>query len=579
MVVVRPTGIDLVTAGRLTRRVPRPVGDLTLAALGRYLPSPWLSISDGTARLAAALVLTPGTTLDIGGDVRLVKLAGGSSLPEAAPLYTGGGRLVLHGVTITSADRAFQQALPPAAGRPFIVVSTGGRLEATDTTVSDLGTPPNDAVSRPGVQFTTGSSGALVRTSLLRNGTGLHLHESQDVRMENLTIRESVGEGLVLHSDRGTTMSGIRAEYNGSDGVRVTGTGTGRPVTGIATVGNGGFGIAAVKLTTTRITGVATFGDRSGGLEISQSRDVTVTDSTATDEPIGVFTHLGSTNIPLDRLTITGGRRGVEIEKTTTYLTLTASTIAGCRVAGVGIGGSEVELRDVSVRDSGSGIRVERGAHGVTAVGLRLSGGRDGVVATRGTTRVVLHNITVYGVENDAVRTFSPDTRILGGTITGATTGITAAAATTISGTSITLVTDGIRARSTDSLRADNVDVDAVAVGIDAAPDSPVLLSGSRIHALEAVRGRVTQQGANDVSLPPLNLLRAIGIPMILLAVILELVHSGRQRRSGGSVRGTAPPLRGAASSLTGASVTSAHLMRVADDRLTSTCRLVRWVP
>ena len=94
---------------------------------------------------------------------------------------------------------------------------------------------------------------------------------------------------------------------------------------------------------------------------------------------------------------------------------------------------------------------------------------------------MVLHNLHAYGVENDAVRTFSPDARILGGTITGATTGITAGAATTISGTTITLVNTGIRARSTGLVHAEGVDVDATAVGIDVAPGSPFLLTGSGV--------------------------------------------------------------------------------------------------
>jgi hypothetical protein len=260
----------------------------------------------------------------------------------------------------------------------------------------------------------------------------------------------------------------------------------------------------------------------------------------------------------LDRLTITGGRRGVVVEKTTKHLTVQASTITQARVAGIAVGGTEVGLREVSVRDSRTGIRVERGASGVTAVGLRLAGGQDGVVATPGTTRLVLHNLTASGIKNDAVRTFSPDARILGGTITGATTGITAGAPTTISGTSITLVNDGVRARSTGLVQVDGVDVHAIAVGIDVAPGSPVALTGSRVTALEAVRGHLTQQSDNDLSLPPLNLLAAIGIPFIVLALVLELVHTVRRRRSGEGTRRWSPPILPTASPSTGPSAGSA---------------------
>jgi hypothetical protein len=166
--------------------------------------------------------------------------------------------------------------------------------------------------------------------------------------------------------------------------VRVTGASADRPVTGITTVGNGNFGVAAIGASGTQIVGVTSSGDLAGGLEVSQSRDVTVPDFTATDEPVGVFTHLGSTNTMLDRLRITGGRRGLVIDKTANQLTMQASTIAGATVAGVAVSGTQVELRDLSVSDSRTGVRVERGATDVSAVDLTVSGGQDGVVTTLG---------------------------------------------------------------------------------------------------------------------------------------------------------------------------------------------------
>jgi hypothetical protein len=164
------------------------------------------------------------------------------------------------------------------------------------------------------------------------------------------------------------------------------------------------------------------------------------------------------------------------------------------------------------------------------------------VVATPGTRSVVLNDLSAVGVENDAVRTFSPDTRIVGGRIVGATCGVTAGAATTITRVSMSLVNDGIRARSDGLVRAEGVDIDAVAVGIDAAVDSPVVVADSRVRAFEAVRGEFSEQGTNELSLPPLNLLGAIGVPLVLLALILELVHVGRQRRTVGRRRRWTPP-------------------------------------
>ncbi len=156
MVVVRDDTLDLVTQGRLTRRTPRRIGPLTLTTMSRYLPRSWLTIDGGTAVLSAAVVLTPRVVLDIGGDVGTVRLTGGATLPEAASIYTGSGRILLHGVTVTSAATAASgQPAPATPGRPFIVVSTGGRLDATDVTVTDLGTAGDAPEPRPAISFHT----------------------------------------------------------------------------------------------------------------------------------------------------------------------------------------------------------------------------------------------------------------------------------------------------------------------------------------------------------------------------------------------------------------------------------------
>ena len=70
-----------------------------------------------------------------------------------------------------------------------------------------------------------------------------------------------------------------------------------------------------------------------------------------------------------------------------------------------------------------------------------------------------------------------------------------------------------------------------------------MIVADSRVDALEAVRGTVQLQGINQLSLPPLNLLGAIGIPLILLALLLEQVQAFRQRGVGAGVRRLPPTL------------------------------------
>jgi hypothetical protein len=292
----------------------------------------------------------------------------------------------------------------------------------------------------------------------------------------------------------------------------------------------------------THVIGVATTADKAGGLRVSRSSDTLIAGFTATDQPVGLFTHINTTNTVIDGVQTTGGRRGVVAEKSTQGLTITGSTFQGAKVAGISVGGQDVQLTDVRVTDSATGVRIERGARRITLTGLTLVGGHHGVVATPNTTGVVVRDLVADNVAADAVRTFSPDTRIIGGRITGGATAIDIAAATTISGTIISHAREGIRTRTTEPVHAHNVDVTTSSLGINAAPGSPFTLTASRVHALEAVRGQVGQQGINQLSLPPLNLLGAIGVPLILLAFVLEQVHVRRLRRAGADTRRRPPP-------------------------------------
>jgi hypothetical protein len=177
-----------------------------------------------------------------------------------------------------------------------------------------------------------------------------------------------------------------------------------------------------------------------------------------------------------------------------------------------------------------------------------VDGGRDGIVATAGTTGVVIADLVARNVESDAVRTASTDTEIIGGRITGGATAIDVAAAGTISGVTINGAVEGIHSRSPDLVRVDEVRIDALSLGVNAAPGSSFNLTGSSVHALEALRGPIRQHGTNDLSLPPLNLLSAIGVPLILLAIVLDQVHTARQRRAGVRRRRLPPVPAGATS-------------------------------
>jgi hypothetical protein len=147
------------------------------------------------------------------------------------------------------------------------------------------------------------------------------------------------------------------------------------------------------------------------------------------------------------------------------------------------------------------------------------------------TTGVTLRDVVTDRVAGYGVRTASPHARIIGGRITGSATGIAADAATTISGTEIAQAKVGILARSADLVAADAVVVSAATSGIAVESGGPVTLTESQVRAAEAVSGPVNLVGSNDLSAPPLNALGVIGIPLILLALVLDQVQRLRQRR------------------------------------------------
>jgi len=552
MAIVRDFRIDLVTEGRVTRQVARAGGTVNISDLDRAMPSDWLTVTDGTAVLDATVVLVRNVAMQLGGSgstLRTLQLAGGASPADAASIHTGGGRVALNGITVTSVDRATGQPLPATAkGRPTIVASNGGRLDATDVTINDLGAvssdlPSEDEDGTAAVEFRTGSTGALVRTTVARGSTGVQLSHAQGVHLEQLTVSDSAEDGLVLAGDQGTTMSGIRATGNGGNGVLVSGESGGRPITGISTNANGAFGLAVVGETGTEVSAVDTVADEAGGLRLSRSTNITVTGYTATDQRMGVFTHVHSTGIVLDGIQTTGGARGLVVEKSTSNLEARNSTFTGARVAGVAVNGNDIALDAVNVADSRSAVRVDRGAHDIRLTGLSVQGGRDGLVTAAGTSGLVVTGLAVDGVESDAVRSFTPDARITDARITGGGTGFDIAAGATITNSTVTAAEEGIRSRSTEMVYASGVTVDTMDLGVNSAPGSPFTLVDSSVHALESVRGEITQQGVNDFSLPPLNLLGAIGAPLILLAVVLEELHTYRQRRLGGTTRRRRPPL------------------------------------
>lgn len=543
MVTVRTDRVEVVDNGKLATLVQRRPGTLNLQALDRMLPADWITIDGDTATVNASIVLTPGVTFEI-ADIPTVKVLGGPEVSDACPIYTGSGRLTLKNTTLSGVDSNGQQLPMEALGRPFLEAAGGGEINATDATITDMGVPEHGQVTaEPAVGFNPGSSGSLVRTTVQRSNLGVEVSHTQGVQLDGLTVSESQGDGIIFNGDQGTRMANLRAEKNGGNGMFVGGDNSDRPITGLTTLNNKLYGLVVTLQKGAKISAIDTEADEAGGLRLNQVADVNVTDYSATDQPIGIFTHVGSTGIVLDNISTSGGRRGVVVEKSTTNLELKNSTIEGARVAGVNIGGKEIQVNAVQVSDAKAGVRVERGAGHIKLNGMTIDGGRDGIVTSAGAQDVTIADLTANNVEDGAIRIATPGAVVSGGTINGGTTGIDVTGAATITSVAINGASEGMRARSPEMVRAENIAIDATNLGLNVSPGSQLVLANSSVHALEAVRGVFTPEGTNNISLPPLNLLAAMGVPLILLAIVLEQVHSFRQRRVGGNRKRLPPAL------------------------------------
>ena len=526
LVVVRRYSVDALASGVLVQRTYRDAREVSPAGLAAMVPQAWITVTGDTLRLNTAVQLTSGTRLDADG-VRTIEMTGGDAPRDATFLATGHGRIQARGVTVTSIDPTTGRALAPAAaGRPYLHASEGGSLVLRDSTIADLGTEARATVAgRPAIAFARGSTGELTRVVVDRASTGVVLAASVGVQLHQVTVSDAAGDGVVLHGDRATTLSGVRAERNGHNGVVVSGAATGRPVTGITTAGNRAYGVAVTGQNHIEIGHLTLTDDQAGGLDIDRVTDSTLHDITIADTPVGVYLHGNSAHPALDALSVSGARVGVLVEKTTTAVRLTHSTINRARLAGIAYEGRDGVISAVTVTDSATAVRVEPRSSAVTIDGLHVVGGVDGIVTSTGAPEVVVRNLSADSVSNDAIRNLAPGTLIDGGRIRGGHTGMDLRAATQVTGTQIEFAATGISVATGVPVMLRNVRVDAQAVGIAAEPGSSVLLNNSRVHSLEAIRGDVEQRGRNDLSLPPISVLGTIGLPLILAAILLEFLH------------------------------------------------------
>jgi hypothetical protein len=173
-----------------------------------------------------------------------------------------------------------------------------------------------------------------------------------------------------------------------------------RPIAGISTTGNKGYGVSVSGQKDVEVRDLTLSGDQAGGLELNRVSDSKVHNVRTTDEPNGVFLHVNSANVQLDAMAINGGRNrdpGREDHQGPAGDRIDDRRRPRLRVRNRRQG---TQIDGLTVKNSRTAVRVERGAGDVNATNMTLIGGDDGLVTSGGSTGVVVKNLSTDGVDN-----------------------------------------------------------------------------------------------------------------------------------------------------------------------------------
>jgi hypothetical protein len=377
LVVVRPNSVDLIAGGSLIARVFRLPGQVTLSWLaGTILSGGWAGTQqwvsrpgDDTIRLSAALLLARGTDFVVDSSLHQVQLVGGAKPAETAWIRGGQADLTVNGVELTSYDPATGKPVAAtAAGRPYIAIGAGGRLDIKDATVRHLD------------QVTWGkdSTGSADSTRFTDNRTGLRLVASTGVRLSDITVENSKGDGVVLRGDLATSMDKVTSRANGQYGVRVSGAGA-RTLNGVSTAGNGRGGVLASGQTDLAVHNVASDGDHGTGIWLNGCVRCTLGAATVNGASTGLAITGTSSDVRLAGIRIRGGRIGLRAAAPARGIQVGVLTVSGVADRGLALSASGVQVESTTVSGAGTGVRIYGGATRIRLTGVSVDKARKGI--------------------------------------------------------------------------------------------------------------------------------------------------------------------------------------------------------
>lgn len=548
LIIVRRTSIDLIQNGILVAHTSRVGGTVTIPRLASALgDAAWISMpSPNTAVLSSALLLSRGTTMQVGPGVRRLLLSGGMTRASASWIRCEHASLTITGVTLDSlrmGNAAGWRPVPASwAGRPYVYAAAGARLDVRGSTLSDLGEPglprwawpPRSArvTAAAGVIWGKGSTGSAVYAQFERNEVGLLLDGSVGVRLSHVAVENSVLDGLVLRGDRATRLRYVVSRSNGGSGVIIRGPGP-RHLSGLMASANAAAGLTAVAQTGLDLTGMQTAADKGGGVRLVDCVRCTVSGLVAVgDQPTALTISGASDDVNVSGADLNGGQTGITVAAGTRAVTLSGAVVANFNRLGIGVAGSDARVLSSRISGSAVGVGVYGPATQIQLSGVTIRGGRDGVTLTRTAGPVSLSGISVTGVSHDGVRSASAALRVSGVDISGGHVGIVLLGSAALVGVDINRVVLGIHVEASVMITASRIDVVAERDGIKADAGTRVNLSDSVIRAPISLSGAgyVSRDSRTVLTLPPISWLGLSAIAAVLLAIILQAMHHMRRR-------------------------------------------------
>ncbi|MDT5026193.1 MAG: hypothetical protein QOE61_2619 [Micromonosporaceae bacterium] len=557
VIVLRPHRADLVRNQVVVRVVALASGPISLDTLVRVIGDDrWASLSNGDVTLKAGLLQRPSTELRVGPAVhRLVMVDSADS-----PAYLAGtsSKVVFNGVTVVSSSGSGPAA--ESEHRPYVRYTHSSTVTANATTFQALG--GRSAAGHHGVTVGTESTVTATDTTFRDSGRGLDIFRAARVSLTRVTASGNAGPGIVINRARNTSLGDVSASGNAS-GLLLRG-----PLPGLAIVGtvnanhNRAAGVDVVNLGTTPVgpfhtdhnetgllvrdcpgcvlVGLTSTADRRGVTVEQQSTGAVVRDGSVTEAgETGIVVVAAKAELAHMDVGVVDGATGVRLAGSATGTKFNGGAVSGGRL-GVSVRATQVAITGVSVTGSSVGFRISSRADGAVLRQISAKQTGTGLVTQAGPTTVTVSGLRVQQNGGQGVRSYAATLNLDGARISGATIGLNLHGHATVTNSTVADAAEAVRAGANSQVELTNDVLGAHVLGLRVAQSANVTVTDSTVNAPLGARGNVRLTGNTQFPALPLSWLGVFALAALTVAIVLELSRRLRESRNDRHVRAPA---------------------------------------